>query len=109
MKYGIPILILWCAVALANFARGSDSYRIQNLRDCVDGIGPCDQSLLTTTQAKQITDLERDRNLLRRLTGFVDCDHAALTPTEAHQVAEANIDETFWPARPRWDYVTNRC
>jgi hypothetical protein len=63
MKYGIPILILWCAVALAGFAQGSDPDRIQNLRNCVDGIGTCDQSLLTTVQASQITALQHDRNL----------------------------------------------
>lgn len=88
MKYVVLLTVLSSALACAGLAQSSDSERSQNLRNCLDGIGPCDASLLTTAQARQIASLQHDRNLSWCLTGEGGCNHSLLTPTEAKQVAE---------------------
>ena len=59
----------------------------QNLRDCMDGFGTCDRSLLTNTQAAQIADLQHDQNLRACLSGYGECNRSALTAGESKEVA----------------------
>ena len=59
----------------------------QNLRDCLDGFGTCDHSLLTTVQAKQIDSIHHNENLWTCTTGFGECDYSKLSQNEGQQVA----------------------
>lgn len=45
--------------------------------------------MLTRTQAKQIDDIERDRNPWECLRGFSGCAHSLLNETESKEIAEA--------------------
>ena len=57
MKFVVVLSFLWGALASGGFAQSGDPNRAQNLRECLDGFGICDHSLLTSTQAKQIAKL----------------------------------------------------
>jgi hypothetical protein len=72
--------------ALAQMA-STASTRAQNLRDCLDGFGKCDHSLLTGTQTREIANLHHDQNLWVCLSGNGECDHSALSPEESKNVA----------------------
>ncbi len=91
IKRVILLSLLLGALACAGFAQSDEPNRTQNLSNCLDGFGTCDHSLLTPTQAKQIADLQHDRNHSRRLTGFGECDDSALPLSEAKQVADTKV------------------
>jgi len=77
------LLFLWFGgLTCAGYAQSDDANRIQNLRNCLDGLGTCDHSLLTPAQAKQIAEQQHDRDLARCLSGFGDCSDSALTASE---------------------------
>jgi hypothetical protein len=68
--FGIAILVAaFGSSARPGFAQSCDVDKVHNLRNCLDGFGACDHSLLTSVQAKQVADIQHDRNLWGCLTG----------------------------------------
>jgi len=57
--------------------------------------------LLTTTQASQIADQNRDQDLWPCLTGSGECDHSILTESESTQVGVPNSGAICLPVTQR--------
>lgn len=83
--------LLLSVFASSAFAQttGTQRGRNHNLGDCLAGLGMCDRSLLSKTQASQIAEEHRDQNLWVCLTGYGECDHSILTATESKAAAAA--------------------
>src|ERR1700730_9841133 len=86
----ITALLLSGFLAAVASAQHRDVDQAQNLRNCMEGFGACDRSLLTSLTASEIetvTKIEKDRNRLNCETGFA-CDHTLLGSSEAMEVVE---------------------
>jgi hypothetical protein len=89
MRRVLVLFLLWGALATAGFTQTANNHNLQNLRSCLAGFGDCDRSLLTSTDAKQIDEMQRARNLWECLRGYGGCDHSLLNEGESKEVAEA--------------------
>ena len=80
----IAVFLLFGVFVCHAFAQtpSASSTKAQNLRDCIDAFGTCDQALLTSTQAGEIANLQHDHNLWVCLTGNGECDHSMLYPRD---------------------------
>jgi len=54
MKGTVLSFLLLGFFAVGISVQGSDADKAQNLRNCLDGFGTCDHSLLTSAQAKHL-------------------------------------------------------
>jgi hypothetical protein len=91
MRRVLTLLLLLGPLVIGGFARtdNTDSKdKVQNLRNCLAGFADCDRSLLTSDEAKQIDELQHERNLWQCLRGYA-CKHSVLSDTESKEVAEA--------------------
>ena len=61
----------------------------RTLRNCLAGFGDCDRSQVTSIQAKQIGDMQRERKLWECLGGYGRCDHPLLNEAESKEIVEA--------------------
>ena len=85
----VLVFVLLGILACHGFSQTSaaPSSKTQDLRDCMDGFGTCDRSLLTNTQAAQIADLQHDQNFRACLSGYGECNRSVLTAGESKEVA----------------------
>lgn len=61
----------------------------QNLRNCLNGYVPCDNSLLDSAQLAQVREAAHKRNVFNCMHGYVPCNHSDLNPSELQSVQEA--------------------
>ena len=76
------VFVLFVALVCPGFAQTSVARRnSRNVQNCLDGLAPCDRSLLTGQEAQQIVELHHDRNLWTCLTGYGECNRSMLMPS----------------------------
>src|ERR1700745_3347668 len=88
MRRVLMLFLLLGPLAIGGFARTDGKDKVQNLRNCLEGFAECDRSLLTSAEAKQIDEMQHERNLWQCLRGYA-CNHSVLSDTESKEVAEA--------------------
>src|SRR5215469_15631092 len=94
-----------CGPCQRQLLLGHEQHKATNSENCLDGAS-CDQSLLTSTQARPFADVQRDKNLWSCTSGYAGCNGALLTPAEAN---EGRDDRICWPVRQLSRLATRVC
>ena len=92
--------LLQCSVRLAS----QDTATQKNLRNCLNGFGYCNHSLLSLSELQEVKVAEHQRNLQHCKTGYGYCDHSLLNADEIPGVKEAEHQRNLQHCKTGYGY-----